>query len=152
MAISIAMLLLAISIPIFNRETSQENSLASESELVSAFIVRAQNYAYHPDSPNATAYKIDASEGNNGILQLKRLIKNPNDSGSSNIDDPQNNPVDTLTLSSSTISSPAANIIFSAQSGKPQNISELTVTSKKNNSLTATVTIYQNGSVDVSQD
>lgn len=153
MAISIAMLLLVVSIPIFSHATSQKNSVASEAGLVSSFIVRAQNYAYHPDSPEATAYKVDVSKGDSGVLELKRLIKSTNVGGSDNMDDPQNNPIDSLNLTSSTVSPSAAKIIFSAQSGKAQNVANLIlqVVSKKDNTIKDIVTISPNGSVNVTQ-
>ena len=79
-AISITILLIALSIPLFRREGG-ENVAAKEAELVASYIESARSMAQHPESENAQAYRVRLnSDPSNKIINTVRLEKDQGES------------------------------------------------------------------------
>ena len=56
-AVSISVLLLGVSIPMFSKNTKSQN-LANEADTISAFYQRARNFAFHPERVDVDGYKV----------------------------------------------------------------------------------------------
>lgn len=72
-AVSISVLLMGISIPMFSKNSKSQN-LANEADAISAFYGRARNLAFHPDRKDVDGYGVKGENCTVGKDKCDRLV------------------------------------------------------------------------------
>lgn len=142
-AVSISVILLGVSIPIFSRNAKNQE-LTNEAEAISAFYSRARNYAFHPERVDVASYKVVGencrSKGCNRLAIY--AISSGGDS----------NQVDDLLMPDIIIEVPG-DISFNVGDGKADVVSTevVEISFKDNSKVKAKIEINSIGNIDVVQ-
>jgi prepilin-type N-terminal cleavage/methylation domain-containing protein len=152
-AISVSLLLIGVSIPIFVREAGGK-PVEKEAQSVASFVDRARNYAFHPEDASANYYGIQISQDGKKITIVKN-ISTATPTASATLS-PQPSVVPTseeLILVNSNITQQGKIIMFKAFSGEPDfgepADNTLEVKMDKDPSKKAFVTINSTGNINV---
>jgi len=151
-AISISLLLIGVSIPIFVREAGGK-PVEKEAQSVASFIDRARNYAFHPEDASANYYGIQVSADGKKITIVKNISTATPTASATPSAQPSVVPTsEELILVNSNITQQGKTILFKAFSGEP--IGEpadntLEVKMNKDPSKKAFVTINSTGNINV---
>lgn len=144
-AVSISVLLLGVSIPMFSKNSKSQN-LANEADAISAFYQRARNFAFHPDRVGVDGYEV---VGENCVTNKCDQLVIYAVSGA------VQDEVDALLTPNVTIEMPsgAGSIMFAVGDGKTNSASTetLKVYFKGNSGNYLLININKAGNVDVAQ-
>ena len=146
-ALSITVLLLAVSIPIFMNQAKKGNIEASAG-VAEQFIGRARNLAFNPDEEFPVEYDVALANSPNTIVASIQRIYHP-------LTDPTGDTitenVDQISIDGATISSVApVTIRFKALTGEMIDYTNLPMTMQAiNNNFTKKISINQLGRIEV---
>lgn len=140
-AVSIAVMLLGVSIPMFSKNAKSQN-LANEAETVSAFYSRARNLAFHPERKEIDGYQVGGIDCNGNKCDQLAI-----EAISENVDPVE---IDNLLMPNVTIEIPS-DIIFDVGNGKTNLATTQTVKVyfKGNASKYILIKINSAGNIDV---
>lgn len=142
-AVSISVLLLGVSIPMFSKNAKSQN-LVNEAEAISAFYSRARNLAFHPERKSVDGYQVKGENctGNKcDQLVIYAILEN---------NDPDE--VDRLPMPNATIELPLEDIVFDVGDGKTNLVvtpQTMKIYFKGNSNKFILININSTGNIDV---
>lgn len=144
-AVSVAMLLLGVSIPLFSKNARNQN-LINEAEAIAGFYSRARNYAFHPERIKVEQYVVDGDNCTADVCDQLVIKAIPEDSA-----DPVE--IDRISMPAVNIEVPGQ-IAFEVGSGKTNIAGTKTVKIyfKSGDSQEIKIEINNSGNIDVIKD
>lgn len=141
-AVSVAMLLLGVSIPLFS-ENARNQDLINEAEAIAGFYSKARNYAFHPERVKVRQYAV---EGDNCTADVcdQLVIKAISEDSADPVE------IDRISMPAVNIEMPGQ-IAFEVGSGKT-NIAETKIVKiyfKSGDSQEINIEINNSGNIDV---
>lgn len=146
-AISISILMMGVSIPIFVHQAKTSN-LETSARTVEEFVLRGKNYAQNPDREFPSLYTVVLKNGANNQLNAK--IKVSFRPVGSNADDPiSTEEIDQINIANTAIVSPdEVSVSFKPTTGEASEAYSFQVKSS-NSSETKTISVNTSGMVEI---